>query len=63
MIDYKAPILKFRVDSAIAISAFVKLIDPLHLTFHHLVFVRVTELVKMIIESASCHPSMLEKLG
>jgi hypothetical protein len=63
MIDYKAPILKFQVDSAIAISALVKLIDLLHLAFHRLVFIRVTELMKMIIESASCHPSMLEKLG
>ncbi len=63
MIDYKAPILKFQVDSAVAISTLMKLIDLLHFAFHHLVFIRVTELVKMIIESASCHPSMLEKLG
>jgi hypothetical protein len=63
MIDYKAPIIKFPEDSAVAISALVKLIDLLHHAFHLLVFIRVTELVKMIIECASCHPSMLEKLS
>jgi hypothetical protein len=63
VIDYKAPVLKFQVYSAVAISALVKFIDLLHLAFHRLVFIRVTELVKMIIESASCHPGMLEKLS
>jgi hypothetical protein len=63
VIDYKAPVLKFQVDSAVAISTLVKLIDLLHLAFHRLVFIKLTELVKMIIESASCHPSMLEKFS
>jgi len=58
-----ASVLKFQLDSAIPISAFVELIDLLDFLFDRLVFIRIAELVEMIIESASCHPSMLEKLG
>jgi hypothetical protein len=51
------------MDSVKPISAFVKLLDLLDLLFDHIVFILIPEFFKMIIEDASCHPSMLEKLG
>jgi hypothetical protein len=58
-----ASVFEFQMDSAIAISAFMKLVDLTDLLFDRLIFIRIAELIEMIIEGTSCHPSMLEKLG
>lgn len=63
VVDRIASVLKFQMDSTIAIPAFVKLVDLADFLFDRLVFIRITETVKMIIEGASRHPGMLEKLG
>ena len=63
VIDRIASVLEFQMDSSVAISAFVKLIDLLDFLFDRPVLILIAELVEMIVEGASCHPSMLEKLG
>jgi hypothetical protein len=63
VVDRIASVFEFQMDSAIPISAFVKLVDLLDLLFDRLVFILIPEFFEMIIEGASCHPSMLEKLG
>ena len=63
MVDCIAPVFEFQMDSPIAIPAFVKLIDLLNLLFDRSIFILIAEFFEMIIKCASCHPSMLEKLG
>ena len=63
MIDDIASVFKFHMDSTVAVSAFVQLIDLANLSFNGSIFILPGEFFEMIVERAPCHPIMLEKLG
>lgn len=63
MIDDIASVFKLQMDSAIAVPAFMQLIDLADFGFDGSIFILLGEFFKMIVERAPCHPSMLEKLG
>jgi hypothetical protein len=63
MIDLKASVFKLQMDSAIAVPAFVQLIDLADFGFNGAMFILLSEFFKMIVKCAPCHLSMLEKLS
>jgi hypothetical protein len=60
MIDDIASVFKLQMYSAIAVTAFMQLIDLADFGFNGFIFILPGKFFKMIVERTPCYPSMLE---